>query len=229
MGIKTLLVTGDALPSALAVARAVNIPRANVFAGVSPSEKQAIIIQLQAAGERVAMVGDGINDSPALATADLGIAMASGTSVAMEAADIVLMRPQDLLDVPTALLLCRGVVGRVRLNLWWACMYNAIGLPLAMGLGLPWGVMLHPMMAGAAMALSSVSVVVSSLLLRYWARPKWLKKLDEEGLEGKAVLKKGRWGVRARVVEVWEGIRGGRKGKEEGGYVPLADMEAATV
>ena len=229
MGIKTCIVTGDARSSALAVARAVGISPNETFAGVSPEQKQALIMQFQGQGEVVAMVGDGINDSPALATADVGIAMASGTDVAMEAADVVLMRPNDLLDLPTALLLSRAIVGRVKMNLGWACMYNAVGLPMAMGFGLPWGVVLHPMAAGGAMALSSVSVVVSSLLLKYWSRPKWLKKLEAEGVDEKVVLRKGRWGVRARMAEIWEDLRVPSKRKEEGGYVPLTDLESATV
>ncbi|KFY76020.1 hypothetical protein V498_09793 [Pseudogymnoascus sp. VKM F-4517 (FW-2822)] len=156
MGIKTAIVTGDQLSTALAVARAVGIPADNVYAGVSPDQKQALIKKFQAAGEVVAMVGDGINDSPALATADIGIAMASGTDVAMEAADIVLMRPNDMMDVPVAIALAKGIFGRIKLNLAWACGYNAVGLPFAMGIFLPWGMHLHPMAAGAAMAASSV-------------------------------------------------------------------------
>lgn len=229
MGIKTCIVTGDARSTALAAARAVGISPDDTYASVSPEQKQALIMQFQSQGFIVAMVGDGINDSPALATADIGIAMASGTDVAMEAADIVLMRPNDLLDIATSILLARGIVGRIKMNLAWACGYNALGLPLAMGFGLPWGLVLHPMMAGAAMALSSVSVVGSSLLLRFWSRPGWLKRMEEEEVyDGKAVVKKGRWGIRARIVELWEGVKGGNR-KEEGGYVPLADLESASI
>ncbi|KFY40792.1 hypothetical protein V494_03322, partial [Pseudogymnoascus sp. VKM F-4513 (FW-928)] len=120
MRIKTAIVTGDQRSTALAVARAVGIPAEHVYAGVSPDQKQELIKQFQAAGEVVAMVGDGINDSPALATADIGIAMASGTDVAMEAADIVLMRPDDMMDVPCAVALAKGIFGRIKLNLAWA-------------------------------------------------------------------------------------------------------------
>ncbi|OBT92794.1 hypothetical protein VE01_09113 [Pseudogymnoascus verrucosus] len=227
MRIKTAIVTGDQRSTALAVARAVGIPAEHVYAGVSPDQKQELIKKFQAAGEVVAMVGDGINDSPALATADIGIAMASGTDVAMEAADIVLMRPNDLMDVPGAIALAKGIFGRIKLNLAWACGYNLVGLPFAMGVFLPWGMHLHPMAAGAAMACSSVSVVCSSLLLKFWRRPGWMDDMEVEGKGG--IVKKGSWGVVGRVRE-WVGAIGGRGGrKEEGGYVPLSTLEEGGV
>ena len=232
MGVKTAIVTGDQRSTAVAVASAVGISTDDVYAGVSPDQKQAIVRQLQDAGEVVAMVGDGINDSPALATANVGIAMASGTDVAMEAADVVLMRPNDLMDIPAALHLARSIFRRIKLNLGWACAYNVVGLPFAMGVFLPFGLHLHPMASGAAMATSSVSVVGSSLLLKLWTRPTYM---DEALYDDKGGLRKrGRgWGLDGIVVRAQEGARRvasavtgrawRRKGEE--GYVPLANLD----
>ncbi|KAK4129627.1 heavy metal translocatin, partial [Parathielavia appendiculata] len=224
IGVRTAMVTGDQRSTALAVASAVGIQPDDVYAGVSPDQKQAIIRQLQGAGAVVAMVGDGINDSPALATADVGIAMSSGTDVAMEAADVVLMRPNNLMDIPAALSLARTIFRRIKMNLAWACMYNAIGLPFAMGVFLPLGWHIHPMMAGAAMAASSVSVVVSSLFLKLWKRPRWMDDVEAEVEEKGGVVRKGKgWGLLGRV---WEAVGGlvGRTKKSEG-YVPLATLD----
>jgi Cu+-exporting ATPase len=227
MGIKTSIVTGDQRSTAIAVARIVGIPSKNVHASVTPDQKQDIIRQLQSQGECVAMVGDGINDSPALATADVGIAMSSGTDVAMEAADVVLMRPNDLMDIPASIQLARSIFNRIKLNLSWACGYNIIGLPFAMGFFLPFGWHLHPMAAGAAMAASSVSVVGSSLLLKFWKRPQWM---DDALAEEKGQLRrrgKG-WGLGGLVGKATDLARAvtGRKRKEEDGYVPLNTLEA---
>ncbi|KAK2738764.1 hypothetical protein FQN57_006932 [Myotisia sp. PD_48] len=202
MGITTSLVTGDTYNTAVAVAKAVGIPTSAIRASVSPLEKQSIIAELQSPAKPVAMVGDGINDSPALATASVGIALSSGTDVAMEAADVVLMRPENLLSVPESLCLSKSIFNRIKMNLLWACIYNAIGIPFAMGLFLPFGgISLHPMAAGAAMAASSVSVVVSSLLLKFWKPPRWLEadNLEKElelGLidsSGLGYRSRGRW------------------------------------
>ena len=220
MGIKTAMVTGDQQSAALAVASAVGISPDDVFAGVSPDQKQTIIKQIQARGETVAMVGDGINDSPALATADVGIALASGTDVAMEAADVVLMRPTDLMDIPAALHLTRSIFRRIKLNLAWACVYNMIGLPVAMGFFLPLGFHMHPMFAGFAMACSSVSVVVSSLLLKLWRRPKWM----DEAAQGQAG-KRIRWMSGPGILGWFREMVGRKRAKDGEGYVPLENLE----
>ncbi|KAH8179476.1 e1-E2 ATPase domain-containing protein [Sarocladium implicatum] len=221
MGIKTAIVTGDQRPTALVVAAAVGIPAENVYAGVSPDQKQAIVARIQESGEVVGMVGDGINDSPALVTADVGIAMASGTDVAMEAADVVLMHPNDLMDIPAALSLTRTIFFRIKMNLGWACVYNLVGLPIAMGFFLPFGINLHPIMASMAMACSSVTVVVSSLMLNFWKRPRWM----EEAARGEKAGE--RWIMGRGVVGWMREMLGSRRRKgEEEGYVPLQNIES---
>ncbi|HEX2437974.1 MAG TPA: heavy metal translocating P-type ATPase [Methylomirabilota bacterium] len=165
-GLDVVMLTGDQSATALAIARRAGIDR--VRAEVPPEAKAREIAALQSEGRAVAMVGDGINDAPALAQADVGIAMGSGTDVAIEAADVTLLRG-DLLAVVAALDLSARTIRVVKQNLAWAFGYNAVLIPVAAGLLYPlWGVLLSPILAGAAMAFSSVSVVTNSLRLRRW-------------------------------------------------------------
>lgn len=165
LGAKTLLLTGDARLTAEAVARKVGVDE--VVAGVLPSQKELRVRELQRAGHRVAMVGDGINDAPALARADVGIAIGAGTDVAIGSADVVLMR-SDPADVALAMELSRATMRNIRQNLFWALFYNSICIPVAAGVLVPWGITLNPMIGAAAMGFSSVFVVGNALRLRTW-------------------------------------------------------------
>ncbi|XZN89322.1 MAG: heavy metal translocating P-type ATPase [Microcoleus sp.] len=171
MGLRVMMLTGDTPGAAFAIAHQLDLPTTDVLAQVRPEGKARAIAALQAEGRKVAMVGDGINDAPALAQADVGVGLHGGTDVAVETAQIVLMR-NTLMDVVESIELSRATFKKIRQNLFWAFGYNMLGIPVAAGLLLPaMGILLSPAAAGAFMAFSSVSVVTNSLLLRREFRP----------------------------------------------------------
>ena len=170
MGIDVVMLTGDNRRTAEAIREQVGVNR--VVAEVLPQDKEREVAALQENGKRVAMVGDGINDAPALTRADVGIAIGAGTDVAIESADIVLMR-SDLMDAVGAVQLSKAVMRNIRQNLFWAFFYNAIGIPLAAGLFYPFlGWKLNPMFGAAAMSLSSFCVASNALRLRFFKAPR---------------------------------------------------------
>ena len=165
MGLSVVMLTGDHEKTARAIQKQLGITK--VVAEVLPQDKEREVRRLQEEGHKVAMVGDGINDAPALARADVGIAIGAGTDVAIESADIVLMK-SDLMDVHRAIRLSRLTIRNIRQNLFWAFFYNTIGIPVAAGLLFPsMGLLLNPMLGGFAMSLSSVCVVSNALRLRF--------------------------------------------------------------
>ena len=164
MGLKVIILTGDNEKTAQAIARELGINE--VYAGLMPKDKQDIVKKFKAAGVKVMVAGDGINDAPALAEAEVGVAMGTGTDVAIESAGITLVKG-DLNGIVKALHLSRGVMRNIRQNLFFAFLYNVLGVPLAAGALYPaFGLILNPMIAGAAMSFSSVSVIGNSLRLR---------------------------------------------------------------
>lgn len=166
MGVDVVMLTGDNAKTAEAIRKQVNID--HVVSDVLPQDKERVIREYQEKGNIVAMVGDGINDAPALARADVGIAIGAGTDIAIESADVVLMK-SDLLDVVTAIRLSKLVIRNIKQNLFWAFIYNAIGIPIAAGLFyVAWGLKLNPMIGAGAMSLSSVCVVANALRLKFF-------------------------------------------------------------
>ena len=225
MGIRTVMLTGDQPRTAEVVARACGVDE--VVAGVLPNQKEEKVRELQQAGECVAMVGDGINDAPALARADVGIAIGAGTDVAISSADIVLMH-SDPRDVALAIELSRATMRTIRQNLFWALFYNAICIPVAMGVLSPLGITLNPMIGAAAMGFSSVFVVSNALRLRTWkpsgqtkapaanAAPKARQSNASVEAEGDEEMKEKKLNVEgmmcehcvAHVTKALEGVKG---------------------
>jgi Cu2+-exporting ATPase len=168
-GVRIVMLTGDSRTTAEAIGRKLHIDE--VIAEVLPEDKAQKVKELQQQGRKVAMVGDGVNDAPALAQADVGIAIGAGTDVAIETADVVLMR-SDPLDVATAITIGRGTARKMRQNLGWAIGYNSLALPIAAGVFEPWGLTLRPEIAAISMSGSSVLVAVNALALKRLRLPR---------------------------------------------------------
>ncbi len=178
MHIRTIMLTGDNKKTAEAVRKKLGMEE--VIAEVLPGEKEEKIRALKEQGRKVAMIGDGINDAPALASADVGIAIGAGTDVAMESADIILMK-SDLRDAVTAIRLSKAVIRNIKENLFWAFFYNSVGIPLAAGVLYPlFGLKLNPMFGAAAMSLSSVCVVTNALRLRNFKETEKKNRKEKE-------------------------------------------------
>ena len=178
MGIHTVMLTGDNEKTARAIARVAGVDE--VIAGVLPDGKEKVIRKLQGRG-KVAMVGDGINDAPALTAADTGIAIGSGTDIAIDSADVILMK-SDLSDLPAAIKLSRATLRNIHWSLFWAFFYNSIGIPIAAGALIPIGITLNPMIAAAAMSLSSVCVVTNALRLNLFNMYKTKKSKEKRNM-----------------------------------------------
>lgn len=202
IGIDVIMMTGDNSQTAGAIQRQLDIDR--VIAEVLPSDKEREVSRLQESGRRVAMVGDGINDSPALTRADVGIAIGAGTDIAIESADIVLMK-NDLLSVVTAIELSKATIRNIKQNLFWAFFYNALGIPLAAGIFYPiFGWTLSPMFAAAAMSTSSVFVVTNALRLR-WFQPTFSEKnnqSDPHSTKDNLIEKEGTTMKQEKIIEI---------------------------
>lgn len=203
MHIDAVMLTGDHRQTAEAIRRRLGIPK--VIAEVLPEDKERHIAELQSQGHRVAMIGDGINDAPALARADVGIAIGAGTDVAIESADAVLMR-NDLLDAVSAIRLSKAVIRNIKQNLFWAFFYNSIGIPLAAGVFYPvWGIKLNPMFGAAAMSLSSVCVVCNALRLRFF-KPRRTEGQKEEAFSTQKQIMKNQEEQNMKAVLKIEGM-----------------------
>ena len=164
MGVQSVMITGDNENTAKAIASSIGIDQ--VCSSVTPDEKEKYVRKYKQGGKIVAMCGDGINDSPALARADVGISVSKGTDIAIETADIILMN-SDMYSVPRVIALSRATISNIKLSLFWALLYNSLGIPIAVGVLYPlWGITLNPMIGAAAMSLSSICVVINALRLK---------------------------------------------------------------